>query len=129
MTKLEELPDMAEVIETCKTKIDAIDDSLEVSISDQNSTKMLEAYRELNAKHTISLVGKHTFVIKTGDIKTGEQTRHISIQEMPVLSILADNLRALEAYRKVLDEVAREMGFSSRVGDGSKFFGAMPGED
>ena len=124
MTKLEGLPDMAEVIETCKTKIDAIDDSLEVSISDQNATKMLEAYRELNAKHTISLVGKHTFVIKTG-----EQTRHISIQEMPVLSILADNLRALEAYRKVLDEVAREMGFSSRVGDGSKFFGAMPGEN
>ncbi|MGJ8596778.1 McrB family protein [Sulfitobacter sp.] len=118
------LPDMAEVIENCKKKIDAIDTSLQVTIDPQKAKDLVGAYKELNPKHSIELVGGHSFVIGTG-----EQTRHISIQEMTTLSVLAENLRALETYRVSLDDIAHDMGFSSRVGEGSQFFGAMPGED
>ena len=124
MANFEILPDLAEVIVDCKKKIDAVDSSSQVSIGALNASELIKAYNKLNPKHTISLIGGHSFVIGTG-----EQTRHISIQEMPTLSILADNLRALETYRVWLDKVAHEMGFSSRAGDGSKFFGTMPGED
>lgn len=118
------LPDLAEVIENCKQKIVSVDATLQVSISAHNASALIDSYRKLHPKHSIELVGGHSFVIGTG-----EQTRHISIQEMPILCILADNLRALEAYRFSLDEIAKEMGFKSRVGDGSEFFGTMPGED
>lgn len=124
MADFEILPDLAEVIVDCKKKIDAVDSSSQVSIGALNASALIEAYKKLNPKHTISLIGGHSFVIGTG-----EQTRHISIQEMPTLSVLADNLRALETYREWLDRVARDMGFNSRAGDGSDFFGTMPGED
>ena len=118
------LPDLAEVIENCKKQIDAIDTSLQVTINPQKANDLIGAYKKLNPRHSIELVGGHSFVIGTG-----EQTRHISIQEMTTLSVLAENLRALEAYRVSLDDIAHDMGFSSRVGDGSEFFVAMPGED
>ena len=118
------LPDLAEVIENCKKQIDAIDTSLEVTINPQKSMALIGAYKELNRKHSIELVGGHSFVIGTG-----EQTRHISIQEMTTLSILAENLRALEAYRVSLDDIAHDMGFSSRSGDGSQLFKEMPSEN
>ncbi|MGJ8590178.1 MAG: AAA family ATPase [Yoonia sp.] len=124
MAELKKLPDLAEVIEECKKKIDAVDASSQVDISAENASALLNAYRDVNPKNEISLVGGHTFVIGTG-----EQTRHISIQEMPVLSILADNLRALEAYRVALDKIALGMGFKGRSGDGRKFFETMPNQD
>jgi hypothetical protein len=118
------LPDLAEVIKNCKKQIDAIDTSLQVTIDPQKAKDLIGAYKELNPRHSIELVGGHSFVIGTG-----EQNRHISIQEMTTLSVLAEKLRALETYRVSLDDIAHDMGFSSRVGDGSQFFGAMPGED
>lgn len=124
MTDSEILPDLAEVIAECKTQLSAIDPDQEVAVRPQKVEALIAAYKTLNPRHSIALVGGHSFVIKTG-----EQTRHISVQEMPALSILADNLRALDVYAKALDSVAKDMGFTSRTGDGAGFFGLMPGED
>lgn len=124
MPDSKELPDLSKVIDNCKSRIDAIDTSVQVTISSEKADALMDAYKELNPRHSIELVGGHTFVIGTG-----EQTRHISIQEMTTLAVLAENLRALESFRVSLDDIAHEMGFSSRVGDGSKFFVTMPSED
>ena len=118
------LPDLAEVIENCKKQIDAIDTSSLVTITPQKTANLISAYKKLNPKYSIELLGGHSFVIKTG-----KQTRHISIQEMTTLSVLAENLQALEIYRESLDKIAHDMGFSSRTGNGSNFFGEMPSED
>ena len=124
MPDTKKLPDLAEVIKNCKNRIDAIDTSLQVTISSEKADSLMDSYKKLNPKHSIELVGGHTFAIGTG-----EQTRHISIQETTTLAVLAENLRALESFRVSLDDIAHDMGFSSRTGDGSNFFKTMPSED
>ena len=118
------LPDLAEVIENCEKQIDAIDTSSLVTITPQKTADLIRAYKKRYPKDSIELLGGHSFVIKTG-----KHTRHISIQEMTTLSVLAENLQALEIYRESLDKIAHDMGFSSRAGDGSDFFRELPSED
>ena len=123
-TTMPELPELSEVIAECRGKISVIDENSAFSLAQNEVEKLLSSYQELFPSNDINLIGGHTFLIGTG-----LQTRHISIQEVPKLAILADNLRALEAYRVKLDEIATQMGFGSRTGDGAKFFDALPNEN
>lgn len=125
MTQSLVLPDLEAVIAECKALIKAIDVSLPVRLCPKKADRLVDAYTVLNSGNTITFVGGHTFAIETGD-----QTRHISVQELPTLSVLAENLSALESYRECLDDVAKEMGFSSRTsGSGKEFFKKLPSDD
>lgn len=121
----EQLPDLAEIIDGCRERIEKIDEALPVSMDAGDAGKLMDSYRALNAGRKIRLVGGHTFLIETG-----VQSRCVSIQELPKLAILAEHLRALELFREAIDKISLEMGFHSRTaGDGSAFFGLLPNPD
>lgn len=118
----EQLPDLAKIISECRDKISKTDESLAVTLDPSDVDQLMASYRDLNKGHQIRFVGGHTFVVETG-----EQSRCISVQELPVLTILADQLRAFEQYRKSMDEISNAMDFDSRTsGDGSGFFKLLP---
>lgn len=121
----EPLPDLAEIILQCRSKIEDLDETLPVTLDTGDADRLVVSYREQNPAHQIRFVGGHTFVVQTG-----EQSRHVSVQELPKLAILAEQLKAFERFRVAIDNISAEMGFSSRTsGEGSDFFRFLPSTD
>lgn len=115
------LPDLEAVIDDCKQKISQLDPTVEFQISKQEIEEIVEAYGDLETSNKIKCSGGHSFWIESGK---GNST-FISFQEIPILAILAEHLSALEVFRKYLDEIALEMGYSSRK-NGEVFFKNLP---
>lgn len=114
------LPDMEKVIAGCKEKISSLDDTQEIILSQEKLNQIVDAYKDQNPGKTIITIGNHTLLIKD------KLRLSISIQELPLLTILADNARALEIYRETLDIIADDMGIKRTKSD---FFGRMPGNE
>lgn len=113
---------MEKVIADCRAKILSLQNATATSIRPEQLNQIINSFKKQNPRKTISLAEDNTFLI-TG--KKNNLRQSISIQEIPILSILAENVRALEIYQQTLDLIASDMDIK-RVD--SVFFGCMPGK-
>ena len=120
------LPDLQEVIADGKSRLYLHDPSSEIIVDEHLWAKIQKSYLGVVTSDKVEVIGGHTFKITTPENKT----LAISCQELPQCWAAIPYYNALKEYEKVVDALAKEIGFTSRTsGDAQQVFKKIPAQN